>query len=203
MRNVFMKSRRQHARPLHRSGDKCRDAFTLIEMVLTFSAGSSLLLLAVSLVSQSMSLSKSSMRRAEKDRFMARLEHDFREDVHMATSAEVNEVGSLLLQRSDDLQVTYRFSDDRILRECRAATDKDQPANAAGDATSDAALMSEDYRLESGSTALFSVLSMPARAELSVERRLPGTGEEKRVDSHVVALVGKWQRLESSQGQSP
>ena len=54
-----------------------RKAFTLVEMLMTMTMGSSLMLLAIGLVHQSMSMSKLAKIRGEHDRSLARLAERF------------------------------------------------------------------------------------------------------------------------------
>ena len=96
-----------------------RLAHTLIELSVTMSVGSALMILAVGLLHQTFALSSAAQSRADQHRTFERLARDFRQDVHAAASASSEQATTVDLVRDDGSTIRYRAEPQRIHREER------------------------------------------------------------------------------------
>ncbi len=158
-------------------------AFSLVEMLMTMTMGSSLMLLAIGLVHQSLSLSKIGKARSEHDNSVNRLAHQFRTDVHSASAALAASADSLQLTMSNSTTVTYRATESSVERQ--------QTAIAGPQAY-------ERFQFESLCSVHFSVPENPSLAQFELERNFKDEALPARVDLLVIAHVGRWQQLEQS-----
>ncbi len=167
---------------------KPRKAFSLVEMLMTMTMGSSLMLLAIGLVHQSMSMSKLAKIRGEHAGSLDRLAQHFRGDVHAA--AEVVSVSSDLisLKLADESTVTYKVEGSNVTRE------KTGPGTEVA---------RELFRFDERCCATFASQASPQRIAVQVERRLENTEVVAPIDLSVVAVVGRWQQLEQTGGILP
>jgi prepilin-type N-terminal cleavage/methylation domain-containing protein len=167
---------------------KRRNAFTLVEMLMTMTMGSSLMLLAIGLVHQSMSMSKLAKVRGEHDQTLARLAQQFRSDVHLASELISVSADSIHLKLADETTVTY----------------KGEAANLARVKTGPGSdIARELFRFDERCTATFASEAKPERAVLQVERRVESAEISSAVDLRVAAVVGRWQQLEQAGGNQP
>ena len=93
-----------------------RNGSTLVELVLSMSAGSAIMLLAISLVHQTMTLTEKSRHRSDNNRTLDQLAHHFRRDVHLAAEINVDANDTLSIKSTDGSQVDlasdyYRIGD--------------------------------------------------------------------------------------------
>ncbi len=94
-----------------------RNAYSLVELMVTMSIGSSLMMLAVGLVHQSFTLASTAKSRIDHQRTTDRLTHDFRQDAHRASDAMVDQPQQVELIRSDGVRVRYVVDGSHIQRE--------------------------------------------------------------------------------------
>ena len=150
--------------------------------------GSSLMLLAIGLVHQSMSMSKLAKVRWEHDQSLARLAQQFRSDVHLASELISASSDLLSLKLADDSTVTY----------------KREVANLTWEKTGPKSEVAREmFRFDEGCVATFANEKNPDRIVLQIERRLESTEFSTPVDLRVVAVVGRWQQLEQAGGNLP
>ncbi len=166
---------------------KKRRAFTLVELLTTMTMGSSVMLLAIGLVHQSMSMSKLAKVRWEHDQSLARLAERFRSDVHSASALISASTKSLSL-KLDESTVVYKYDAAQVTWE------KTSPHSAVA---------RETFRFDERCAANFASQAHPNRVVLQVERQVESTEVPSRVDLRVVAVVGRWQQLERVGGNLP
>jgi type II secretory pathway pseudopilin PulG len=155
---------------------KRRSAYTLVELTVVMSMGSTLLFVAVGLLHQAMTLASASQAQARQHRELDRLARQFRLDVHRAAECSVVPPLQLGLVMPDQSQVRYEVRDNRILRRQSIAGQSD-----SGDS----------FLLASGATANFELRGEPERAGLTVLARPHPAVDATRVDRQVVAVVGR------------
>ncbi len=172
---------------------------TLIELVLSMSAGSVVMLLAISLVHQTMTLSERSRHRSDDNRVLDQLAQRFRSDVHLALNVDTdaNASNALTIKVSDGSTVTYVAKNCSVVRERKNALSGNEQ---------------ERFVLADAGVAIFQKLSNPTRASIIVshETGLQGTGLQRierngvlpRVDLSVQAIVGRWLTLEHTWGDA-
>jgi prepilin-type N-terminal cleavage/methylation domain-containing protein len=162
---------------------KRRRGFTLSEMLVTLTTGSSLMLLAIGLVHQSFSLSKLAKTRSEHERSIARMALQFRSDAHSAVELTAVSADSVVLKMPDHSAVSYR---------CDAANVTRQHDGK------DVEVARDVFPLDENCSVTFASQAAPSRALLQIERRLKNSEIASKVDLRVVAVIGRWQELEQS-----
>jgi len=168
-----------------------RRGTTLIELMVTISTASVLLLLATSVVHRMMRFESKSRQRASVHRTAVRLSHDFRKDIHQADSFQIrgreDQPPTIRLVLPEGSDVTYRVTQHRVLREQRI--DDQQVARETYD-------FPADYQVS------FS-RSSPRLAELTVVHnpRLAGIGPQTVL--HVEAEAGRLLRLAKVEEAAP
>ncbi len=158
-----------------------RHGSTLVELVLSMSAGSAIMLLAISLVHQTMTLTKKSRHRSDNNRTLDQLAHHFRRDVHLAAEINVDANDTLSIKSTDGSQVTYQARNQTVVRERKYASLENE---------------NERFVLADASSANFQWMPNPERASLIVRTDSGLYGVAPRVDLHVETLMGRWQALE-------
>ncbi len=160
---------------------KQRNGSTLIELVLSMSAGSAVMLLAISLVHQTMMLTERSRHRSDSSRTLDQLAQNFRRDVHLATDLKIDTEGTLALNGADDSQITYVVQNNSVIRLRKHTSDENEQ---------------ERYPLAEDASLIFQVIQEPDRATLTVRGETGLQETMQRVDLHVEAVLGRWQVLE-------
>ncbi|MEM9589572.1 MAG: prepilin-type N-terminal cleavage/methylation domain-containing protein, partial [Planctomycetota bacterium] len=84
-----------------------RQGTTLIEMLVVMSLTATLLGLAIGWIHQSMALASSSRLRGRQERSLQRLTNQLRDDIHLATSATLEDETTLTLQLGPQISVRY------------------------------------------------------------------------------------------------
>ena len=158
-----------------------RHGSTLVELVLSMSAGSAIMLLAISLVHQTMTLTEKSRHRSDNNRTLDQLAHHFRRDVHLAAEINVDANDTLSIKSTDGSQVTYQARNQTVVRERKYASLENE---------------NERFVLADASSANFQWMPNPERASLIVRTDSGLYGVAPRVDLHVETLMGRWQALE-------
>ena len=160
---------------------KQRNGSTLIELVLSMSAGSAVMLLAISLVHQTMMLTERSRHLSDNSRTLDQLAQNFRRDVHLATELKVDAKGMLSVRSADGSQITYVVQNHSVVRQRKHTAEENKQ---------------DRYQLAVDASAIFQGIQEPDRATLTV-RGEPGLqGILPRVDLHVEAMTGRWQAIE-------
>ena len=157
---------------------KQRNGSTLIELVLSMSAGSSVMLLAISLVHQTMIVTERSRNRSDNSRTLDQLSQNFRRDVHLATELNFDGEGKLTLISADGSQITYVIQNHSVVRQRKHTAEENEQ---------------ERYQLAEDASALFQGIQEPDRATLTVRGETGLPGISPRVDLHVEATLGRWQ----------
>ena len=158
-----------------------RNGSTLVELVLSMSAGSAVMLLAISLVHHTMTLTEKSRHRSDNNRTLDQLAQHFRRDVHTAAEMNVAAKDSLTMKYSDGSQVTYKAQNQFVVRERKHASLENE---------------NERFVFADASSAIFQWMPDPDRVSLIVSRETGLYGVPPQVDLHVESLVGRWQSLE-------
>ena len=158
-----------------------RHGSTLVELVLSMSAGSAVMLLAISLVHQTMTLTETSRHRSDNNRTLDTLAQRFRRDVHLAAELNVISNDTITIKNSDGSQVTYQARNQTVVREKKHESFENE---------------NERFVLADASSANFQWMPNPERASLIVRTDSGLHGVPPRVDLQVETLVGRWQTLE-------
>jgi hypothetical protein len=154
---------------------KNRTAVTLTELLVTMSAGSALMMLAIGTLHQSMSLASAARQRSDHQRTLDRLARAFRHDVHRADQCSVGSPEHVEFSMPDDSAVTYDVSANRVTRQQRLQQGPDHR---------------ETFEFNAEALVTFERLDEPARAVLTIAGKLP-SGGPARVDRQVSAVVGR------------
>ena len=161
--------------------------YTLVELLAGIAVSSVLLVTATTAIHRAMAVQSSWKERADVNRVLGRLSRTFRADVHQAREARlVQDPLVLSLVLDTGANVTYEFAADEIIRDYQsdgeprrreffAMSDDCQPnARVGGDST---------------------------WAELMVARDVKLVDVEPRIVMHVMAEVGRRQRLARAGGE--
>ena len=161
-----------------------RHGSTLVELVLSMSAGSAVMLLAISLVHQAMALNEGSRHRSDHNRVLDQLAQRFRGDVHSAMDIDVDADNAMSIKSLDGSVVTYVAKNHSIVRERKKAVGGNEQ---------------ERFVLADASAGVFQKLSSPARASIVVSHHSGLQGIPPRVDLAIQTMVGQWSTLERSE----
>jgi hypothetical protein len=153
-----------------------RNAFTLVELSVSMSAGSALLVLVIGLVHQSMSLVSLGQRRSEHHQSVNRLATDFRFDVHRAVQCTVESPVRIQLHLSSDQVVTYQAAANRVTRQ--------QPLDGGS-------LRREAFVLSDASTVTFELIDQPRRVVLSMIDNSHAEERAPKVYRKIAAVIGR------------
>ena len=129
-----------------------RRGFSLIEMLLTMTVGSALMVLAMTLLQQAMTLSSQTRRQCDSDRATHRLCEQFRRDAHTASAVTTNTSEETVFAIDSD-SVIYRVLDGTVTR-----TRSIQQEN-------------ERYDLGPSASVEIKTLDQPERIRLTVRRQ--------------------------------
>lgn len=160
---------------------KQRNGSTLIELVLSMSAGSAVMLLAISLVHQTMMLTEWSRHRSDNNRTLDQLAQNFRRDVHLATELKVDGKGTLTVISANGSQISYVVQNHSVVRQRKQTAEENEQ---------------ERYQLAEDASASIQGIQEPDRATLTIWGEAGLQGISPRVDLHVEAMLGRWQVLE-------
>ncbi len=165
-----------------------RRGSTLVELMLSMSAGSVVMLLAISLVHQTMSVTEISKHRAEHNRTLDQLAQSFRSDVHLAAAAVGADANSLTLKYSDDSVTTYVVKDHAIHRQKTTGPHGNE---------------FERFKMGETSTASFQIIPSPDRVLLLVRSETGVKDRPTKPDLVVESVVGRWKTLEQTSKVQP
>jgi Tfp pilus assembly protein FimT len=159
---------------------------TLIEIIVTMSVASTLMLLATAWIHQSFFLASKTRQRSRHHDSLVRLSRQFREDTHAAQSVKViDEANVRMSAQSGTIQ--YQFSSQGVMR-----------TDVSND---DETIRSRDaFRLSEGSGVtctrvddwLTLKVKRPTGQRVSSTRRAIPDGATSPTDLHVRARVGRW-----------
>jgi prepilin-type N-terminal cleavage/methylation domain-containing protein len=170
---------------------KRQRGFTLVELIVTISTASVLLMLATGVVHSTMRFESMSRQRAEVHRAAVRLSHDFRHDVHRAAGFRISDRAdqppTIRLILPEGSEVTYQVTRQRVLREQRLSAPQ---------------VARETYDFPADYQVMFSQ-SEPQMAELTVEHHLQLVGVDPQTVVHVQAEVGRLLRLAKVEEAAP
>ena len=166
---------------------KQRKGSTLVELVLSMSAGSAVMLLAIGLVHQTMTLTERSRHRADNHRTLDQLAQHFRRDVRMALEIDATSEEDLLITNPDGSSVSYTSLNHSVVRQRKHASTGNE---------------NERFILGDVSTASFQRISNPERISLTVSSETGHDGFPSRVDLQVESIVGRVRLLERGEGAS-
>ncbi|WP_372717528.1 type II secretion system protein J [Novipirellula sp.] len=152
---------------------------TLIELVVSMAAGSTLMALAIGLVHQTMTMSNVSSERASHDRDSQRLVEQFRWDVHHSEEVQ-NTADSFVVVRNDAHTVDYQSEGNEVIRiEHR---DRNE-------------VRRESYTLAESYVATFSKKQDQQQATLEIRYVPDQRGYADRVDRQITATAGRYRPL--------
>lgn len=153
----------------------------LVELLMSMAAGSTLMLLAIGLVHQSLTISREGAHDIDRIRTVAQLASQFRHDAHRAAEATAESETELHMKLSDESEVVYRVSDHRLTRRHELSSGQVQ---------------SESFNFDSSDSVTLVAPDEPKRAELRIVRDTGLRDIGPRTVLHVVAAVNKLARAE-------
>lgn len=153
-----------------------RRAFTLVEMLIAISLGSSLLLLATQMIHQTMNVSRTNQDRADVALSESRFARQFRRDVHQAISFDLLDEGHLILSLSDNRECSYAFRAGNVERRLLQEGEL---------------LQVEAFNLGEGGVVTIEELSTPKRLSAKLVRVSGIRHLDPLLNRKVEAVVGK------------
>ncbi|TWU24935.1 hypothetical protein Pla52o_12320 [Novipirellula galeiformis] len=148
---------------------------TLVELVVSMAAGTTLMVLALGLVHESMTMSALSKERASHDRNSQRLVDQFRADVHRCETIECDSNGCRLTLANNHT-VEYSIQDALVIRNESRKKQRD---------------WREPYSMAKSYRVAMSVVDTADEALLEIRFSPAQTGYESRVDRRVTATIGR------------
>jgi type II secretory pathway pseudopilin PulG len=172
-----------------------RRGITLIELTLSLGAGGIVMLLAITLVNQSMQFSKTIRQRSDTAQSISRLARQFRTDIHSATRAEQAADG-LSIMHPNNIQIQYRVHEHTVTREL---TEPSKPTIRDGYKLDDA--MSTTFAIQGVSNDGYAPGSRNTTAASMQITSATGIVEPpQRQEIEVTAIVGRWIDGDSKSG---
>ncbi len=160
---------------------RSRNAYTLIELCVTMSVGSALMVLTVGLLHQALSLASTARSRADQHRTFDRLAHDFRQDVHLAATASASDPQRLELTRDDGAVVLYESVDD----------DSDRTRIRRVQRVDGTIVRQEDYRIDAPLVVAFESLEQPSRMSVRFAAESAPVGPSRIASRQITAVLGR------------
>lgn len=159
---------------------------TLVELIVTLTIASSIFLMATAWIHQSMFLSSKMRELGRHHQELMRLSRQFRDDVHFAAAAEMNDEGEVSLY-SDDQRIQYSVQGSRVTRHERRSDD-------------DSLVAQETYRMRDGAEVSLAIdpIFNPPQITLLVERssKQQGTAFTRPLDLSVRSKIGRLRKDE-------
>ncbi len=165
-----------------------RRAFSLVELLLTIGIGTTLMMLAVNIVHESMRLSSVSNRLQHNDRVATQFARQLRIDVQRSLVAQLNGQSKVELKHSDSTEIAYASEQNFVVRTV-----------TQGDET----LQHEKYQFGPGMSVQFANLESPKRISATVLRANSISASEPRIDRQISATVGRMSKLHAAQTNPP
>jgi len=163
------------------STETMRPGFSLIELLLAMSVGSTVMVLSVGLVHRTLLNVSAATLASEHQSTMNRLVQSFRDDVHRATDADVVSPRSLSVTMSDGTEVTYQCVSNVVHR--RQRLDKDS-------------VRRESFSFLERTQIKFESLESPRRISLNASRETGLKGRRSVIDRHAEAVIGRMKTFE-------
>ncbi len=158
-----------------------RNGSTLVELTLSISAGSAVMLLAISLVHQTILVTEKSKHRTDHNRTLDQLAQCFRRDVHLAGEISPTEGSTMKLKCVDGSEIVYSVNDWVVVRERKNGPDGNE---------------FERFTLDRFSTVDFHMDQSQQLASLSVHSETGTKETPSKPELVVESLVGRWKSLE-------
>jgi hypothetical protein len=158
-----------------------RQAHTLVELCVTMSVGSALLVLSTGLLHQALSLASTGRSRANQQRAINRLSHDFRHDVHLAADVSIVDPQGVDFTRDDGALVHYESIPDRWDR-----TRVRRVERVDGTKT-----RQEEYVIESPLVVVFETLNEPRRVAVTLTAQSSKLGPNRVPGQTIAAVLGR------------
>ncbi len=155
---------------------KNRRAHTLIELCVTMSVGSALMMTTVGLLHQSLSLASIARERAEVQRTVDRLANDFRHDVHLASAVTNSVAEQVEFTRDDGAVIRYSADEQRIQRTERL---------------DDAIVRRASYSFDQAIAIRFETVDSPRRVSIVLEPAAFSEGPRRTPVHRITAVVGR------------
>ncbi len=158
-----------------------RTGSTLIELLLSMSAGSAVMLLAISLVHQTILVAQTSKHRSDHNRTLDQLAQCFRRDVHLANSISPTEGKTITIQCADATEIVYVVNASIVIRERKNGPDGNEFERYILDPS-----FSVDLRLNQNNQ----LASLLVHSETGAKER------PSKPELVVESSVGRWNSLE-------
>jgi prepilin-type N-terminal cleavage/methylation domain-containing protein len=150
--------------------------YTLIELSITMTVGSALLILSVGLIHQAMRYHSVTRDREAEHRTLDRLSSDFRRDTHLATHAKLRSSQELELFSNEQTVVRFRANEREITKE---------------NIQDGQLIHKESYELKRPIVGVFSVLSKPTMICLSIQSTNTSVGTKLAPQRQFTAALGR------------
>ncbi len=161
---------------------------TLIELVMSMSAGSAVMLLAITLVHQTMLVTEISKHRSDNSRTLDQLAQIFRSDIHLASDVTAVDDTSLTIECFDGSTASYTAIDHAVVRKRKNGSEGDS---------------FERYVLDGTATASFQLLPNPKRATLITVSETGTMERPTKPELVIVSVIGRWKSLEQKSAVAP
>lgn len=153
-----------------------RKAHTLVELCVTLSLSSALLILVAGLLHQSFTLASTARSRADHHRQLERLAADFRRDVHLADDFSIADPQHLELTTPQGSSIRYEADGGQVRR--RETVDGQ-------------IVRQEAYPLTGPLLVAFENLETPRRLAITVQSEASAMGTERVPPRQMVAVLGR------------
>ncbi len=165
-------------------------AFSLIELLLTMTAGTTLTLLAVGVIHQSMHLFAVTEDLQNDTRRASLFARQLRQDINRASFASIKDQTLVLVQGRSSIEITYTSLENQIIRKENRGTQ---------------VLQQERYHFRPGVSVQLASWNNPLRVCAEIVRQSEIAGQPPRVDRQIVATVGRlssWSTQETSSNEA-
>ena len=159
---------------MNRSEFCCRRGFTLIEMIVALSIGSTVMLAAAALAHTALRMYTHSHQYWQSQQRLDRLVETFRVDASQATEFVLDSSNRLLLIQSESQQIEYSSSEHAIIRILKSETGEH----------------SETTKLPSGLEAMYATSGRTVTLQLAVADNSPADSGLRPLERICVASVG-------------
>lgn len=164
---------------------KCQEhGYTLIELSVSMTIGSALLILSVSLVHQVMRYQSVTRDREAEHRVFDRLGSEFRRDVHRATSANLVSPREIEFLYDDNTQVRFQANEKSIIK-----TKRDN----------DKVVQTESYEFNRSIVSEMSISGEPEQVSLSVGSQNSIIGNNLVPQRRITATLSRLIRLQQAE----
>jgi prepilin-type N-terminal cleavage/methylation domain-containing protein len=193
------------------NAQRYRNGFTMVELMITMSAASALMVLAIGLVHRAMLLESRGQQRADTHRTATRLSNQFRRDIHagLTVSIEVNsdreknetsttDSPSDISLTQDAAQTTLRID---LPGQGKITYRTDGPLVTRTRRNAEESVHREEYRFSPGDHAVIEALSpaegiAPERIRLKIVRTTELDPTRPRIEVHLEVVVGRLGKLQ-------